>query len=217
VTGYKVINLAEVIKLKKDENAKAERAYQTIINAISAFSCPLNEDVENFLKRKAVTFSEQGLAATFLVFASHKETPVLIGYFTISNKFLQVPRKRLESNSWRRRIAKFSKYNEDLRSYELSLPLIAQLGKNYSNEYNKLISGDELLQIACNKVCEVLLMSSGKLTYVECEDKECLVNFYSSNGFRRFADRPIGKSEEGGNGSSYLVQMIKYLDTMQTK
>ena len=93
----------------------------------------------------------------------------------------------------------------------LSLQLIAQLGKNYDNGYDLLISGDELLQLACDQVAEIQILSSGKFTYIECEDKDKLIDFYSSNGFRRIANRELNKSEEGIITSEYLVQMIKYI------
>ena len=39
----------------------------------------------------------------------------------------------------------------------MSTPLIAQLGKNYQHGYNTLITGDELLKLACDKVKEIQL------------------------------------------------------------
>lgn len=36
---------------------------------LSNFSCPLNKDVEQFLRIKAIEFSKQGIAQTHLVFA----------------------------------------------------------------------------------------------------------------------------------------------------
>lgn len=37
-------------------------------------------------------------------------------------------------------------------SFVIVAPLIAQLGKNYANGYNKLITGDELLAMALEKL-----------------------------------------------------------------
>ena len=61
---------------------------------LSAFSCPQNEDVEYFLKRKAILFSQQGFAKTFLVFwCSADETErYLIGYYSIASKVIEVER-----------------------------------------------------------------------------------------------------------------------------
>ena len=51
---------------------------------LSDFSCPLNADVEDFLKFKAIEFSRQGLAQTHLVMASYRDKPVLVGYFAMA-------------------------------------------------------------------------------------------------------------------------------------
>lgn len=219
MTGYNIINLVEVLKLQdkhefvnsQDAQATTGSAFSKIQEAVSNFYCPQNADVEQFLKVKALDFAKQGIAATYLVFAPYKEHPVLIGYFTLANKYMFVSNKKIESKSWKQRIAKFGQYNEDMKGYQLSIPLIAQLGKNFYNGYNKLISGDELLQLACDKVKQIQVMLSGKLTYVECEDKECLIQFYTSNGFRRIANRYLVESEKGESNKPYLVQLIKYI------
>jgi hypothetical protein len=36
---------------------------------LSSFSCPLNVDIEGFLKRKAIGFARQGIAITYIVIA----------------------------------------------------------------------------------------------------------------------------------------------------
>jgi len=47
---------------------------------------------------------------------------------------------------------RFSQFNEDENYYLIPLPLIGQIGKNYFNDYNELISGDKLLELALNKI-----------------------------------------------------------------
>lgn len=202
ITGYKVLNLSDSIGTKVEER---------IDNILSFYSCPLNLDVEYFLRNKAKEFSKQRIASTYLVFTSYKNEPVLVGYFTLAQKTLVIPRKTVSSESFKKRVNKFGEYNHDLKGYVMSLQLIAQLGKNYKNHYNRLISGDELLKIACDQVSQIQILSSGKFTYIECEDKECLIDFYASNGFRRIANRDLNKCEEGIVTSKYLVQMIKYI------
>lgn len=202
ITGYQIVNLNDTI------NTTAEERIDEIL---SSYSCPLNRDVEYFLKNKAKEFSKQRIASTYLIFTSYQDEPVFIGYFSIAQKTMFISRKNIPSESFKRRINKFGEYNPDLKGYVLSLQLIAQLGKNYTNDYNKLISGDELLEIACEQVAEIQALSSGKFTYIECEDKEPLIRFYTDNGFRKIANREISKGEVGTVESSYLVQMIKYI------
>lgn len=92
----------------------------------------------------------------------------------------------------------------------MATPLIAQLGKNYRNGYNELITGDELLQIACQKVQRTQLELGGKFVYLECEDKQVLKRFYQRNGFCIFDSRRLDADERHLDGEC-LLQLIKYL------
>ena len=181
----------------------------SVKTVLSSFSCPLNPDVENFLRFKAIEFARQGFSQTHLVMASYQKEPVLVGYFTLANKYITLSNKNL-STSQKKRLAKFSIYDNQIRSYYLSAPLIAQLGKNYSKNYNKLITGDELLCLACRKVSTIQMDLGGKFVYLECEDKPFLIEFYSRNGFCAFDRRRLDRDETGLDGD-YLIQMLKYI------
>ena len=198
--GFKVVNLKLMLEELGEERVKS---------ILSKFSCPLNEDVETFLRSKAIEFSKQGLSQTHLVFASFREKPVLVGYFCLANKYITVKSDKL-SSSLRKRLAKFSSFDPVIRSYCLSTPLIAQLGKNYADNLDKLITGDELLNIACNKVANIQMDLGGKFVYLECEDKPFLLEFYSSHGFCEFDRRTLDRDETGLDGD-YLVQLLKYI------
>lgn len=204
MTGYRVVNLKILIEELGEDAAKS---------ILSNFSCPLNPDVEFFLSRKAIDFAKQGWAQTHLVFASYKEEWVLVGYFALSNKYIRISAKRLGSTSCslRRRISKFASFDSTLRSYILAAPLIAQLGKNYSNGYNELITGSELLSEACEKIRRLQFDVGGKFAYLECEDKEKLIDFYAKNGFCEFDIRYLDRDETDKLDGDYLVQMLKYI------
>ena len=176
---------------------------------LSDFSCPLNGDVEYFLHKKAILFAKNGFSQTHLVFAPHEARLVLVGYFTLANKYIAISGKVL-SETTRKRICKFATYDSDSRRYCMATPLIAQLGKNYRNGYNELITGDELLQIACQKVQRTQLELGGKFVYLECEDKQVLKRFYQRNGFCIFDARRLDADERHLDGE-YLLQLIKYL------
>ena len=68
----------------------------------------------------------------------------------------------------------------------------------------------DLLDIACETVREIQLMSSGKMVYLECEDVLPLTSFYERNGFFRFANRNLDGDERDLSQTPYLVQRIKY-------
>lgn len=111
---------------------------------LSDFSCPMNKDVEHFLRHTAIEFAKQGIASTYIIMASYRDEYVLAGYFTLANKIFCMNRDSFPNMKWKRRIAKFGQFDSTIKRYTLSAPLIGQLGKNYSHNYDKLITGDEL-------------------------------------------------------------------------
>ena len=96
-------------------------------------------------------------------------------------------------------------------NYMISAPLIGQLGKNFANEYNKLIPGDVLLKLATDKVQAIQAVLGGKFVYLECEDKKSLTDFYSENGFVIFGKRNLDRDERDMQSGQYLLQLLKYL------
>lgn len=176
---------------------------------LSSFSCPYNRDIEDFLKNKAMVFSEQSLSKTHLVYAPHKGNPVLVGYFALAQKYIVIKKDSL-SKRLRTRISKFATYDPELKQYCTSAYLIGQLSKNYTNGYDKLITGDELLKMATDKLSIIQQEIGGKIIYLECEDNERLLEFYSQNGFVTFGKRNLEKDETELMEGKYLIQMLRY-------
>lgn len=198
--GYASASLSDMIKELGESEVK---------KLLSSFSCPINPDVEMFLKEKAIVFSEQGLSKTHLIFTSYKNEPVLVGYFTLAPKYIVIKKGSL-SKTLQKRINKFTTYDVGSKQYITSASLIAQLGKNFTNGYNKLISGNELLKIATDKVKKIQDEIGGKLTYLECVDNLKLIDFYQSNGFVMFGKRTLERDETSLFEGEYLIQMLRY-------
>ena len=196
---YKVVNLLILLDEIGEQRTK---------DLLSSFTCPLSQDVEYFLQKKSIDFARQGWAQTHLIFTSFKGSPALVGYFTLASKVITVPGKNI-SKTVKKRISNFSTYDNAIEAYCLSAPLIAQLGKNFSNSYNKLITGNELLSIACDKVSSVQFDLGGRFAYLECEDIPALIEFYKSNGFFEFDKRNLDSDEVEMHTGSYLVQLLK--------
>lgn len=196
--AYKVINIKDIYKSLGEANTK---------DIIKDFECELNPDVEYFIKEKAIEFSKQDIAETFIVLASYKNEMVIVGYFAITNKGISI-KKTILSKSKRKKLLKYSKYDAESNSYHIALPLIGQLGKNYNNGYNNLISGDVLLKLACDKVKEAQDILGGRFVFLECEDKEKLKEFYENNGFVCFGKRNLEREEMERNSGKYLLQML---------
>lgn len=202
--GYVIVNLKDMV------DQVGENETKTIL---STFSCPLNRDVEMFIKSKAIVFAMQDIAPTQLVFMPFQGQPVLVGYFTLANKIILIPTNNV-TKSLGRRLSKFSQDRSRLpssKNYMIPAPLIGQLGKNFTNGYNKLISGDVLLKLALDRVRSAQRLCGGKVVYLECEDKPYLIRFYESNGFVSFGKRQLDRDERDFQCGNYLIQMLKYL------
>lgn len=203
MAGYSILSLSDIIDEKGEDFCR---------EILSFFSCPPNPDVEKFLtKRSAIDFAKQSIAQTFLVYASYRGKNVLCGYFTIANKYIVVGSHSV-SKTTARRLRKFAMPNISDDNLVIMAPLIAQLGKNYMNDYRKLITGDELLKMAIDKVSAAQRIIGGKVVYVECEDIDILKKFYEDNGIVIFGKRRLDKEERGEMNGSHLIQLLKYLN-----
>ena len=199
--AYKIINLRDIYNTLGENKTK---------DILKNYTCELNRDVEYFLKEKAIEFSKQDISRTYIVISQYKGENVIVGYFAITNKVTNIKRIAL-SKTKRKRLLKFAIYDKDSRCYSIALPLIGQLGKNYYNNYNNLISGEILLKLACDKVRETQDLIGGRFVFLECEDKSKLKDFYENNGLVCFGKRNLEKDERDKNKGDYLLQMLRDL------
>lgn len=200
ISDYIQINLNDLIEQIGEDDVK---------NLLSSFSCPLNPDVESFIKYKAIEFSLHGFAKTHLVFWKCKNESELVGYYSIAQKSFTLSKGSV-SNSLYKKLSQYGTYDNAIQKYIISSLLIGQIGKNFSSGNDTLISGDELLSLALDKVKLIQNESGGRYTYLECEDTPKLINFYERNGFMQFGKRSLDCDETNINGT-YLLQFIKKL------
>lgn len=171
------------------------------------FSSPKNSDVESFLKRNAVEFTKKNQSVTYLVFSL--EDMCLVGYFSITMKPVVVNVEGM-SNSVKRKLSRLSRFDQNTDSYTVSAYLIAQLGRNYSEEIKYPITGKMLMNFAIDTLHEIQRQLGGVMVYLECEEKEPLIRFYQEqNGFRPFGIR-ITDGEKNGE-SHKLLQLLNFL------
>lgn len=196
-----VFNIREYLS-SSDKTLGEEQLHQVL----SEFLCYTNMDVERFLKEQSIEFTKKNQSVTYLVFSN--EDAELLGYFTIAIKPISVKADAF-SNTMRRKIARVGELDEETGTYTLSAYLIAQLGKNFANNANDKIIGDQLLQAAIDTIKELQYMAGGMVVFLEAEDKEKLMYFYEEkNGFKRFSVRQ-GKPKDGED--HMLVQLLKVL------
>jgi len=176
-----------------------------LVQLLSEFSCPLNPDVERFLKQQAIDFAKKHQAVTYLVLSL--EDAELLGYFSITIKPLVVKAEPF-SNTAKRKLARFSEIDKSEQTYNLAAYLIAQLGKNFNDKAKGRITGQELLEAAIRQTQILQYQVGGMVAFVEAENKEKLLSFYENYGFKRFDTRQTVSS---GAESHELVQLLKLL------
>lgn len=198
-THFAEMNLGDMIEQLGEDVVKS---------ILSSFSCPLNKDIENFIKHKAIEFSKRTTAKTHLVFwqTEDKKSTELVGYYTIASKVITIDRSVL-SNTEARKLRSQGVFDEAKQEYTVSAPLIAQLGKNFTGGNDALISGSDLLQLAVNKVHRVQKEIGGRFMYLECEDNEKLLAFYKKSNFKVFGRRRLDGDETDVSGN-YLIQLF---------
>lgn len=198
-THFVEMNLSDILEQLGEDETKS---------ILSSFSCPLNKDIENFIKYKAIEFSKRTSAKTHLVFwqTEDRKNRELVGYYTITSKVITVDKNAL-SNTEAKKLRNQGMYNADKQEYTVSAPLIAQLGKNFTDGNDTLISGTDLLQMAVNKIHTIQKEIGGRFMYLECEDNKKLLAFYKKCNFKEFGKRMLDRDETDINGD-YLIQLF---------
>ena len=197
---YRIINIRRYIG-----NENPELGEDELRQILSEFSCPMNPDVERFLKYSSIEFTKKNQSVTYLVFSVADGK--LLGYFTLALKPLTV-RGETVSNTVKRKLLRVSELDKKSDTYTMSAYLIAQLGKNYSEKDGKMITGAELLGLAWDKIKATQYMFVGMVTFLEAENEEKLLSFYRESRFSQFDTR---QTTSDTDESHELVQLLRLL------
>ena len=197
---YRIINIRRYIG-----NENPELGEDELRQILSEFSCPMNPDVERFLKYSSIEFTKKNQSVTYLVFSVADGK--LLGYFTLALKPLTV-RGETVSNTVKRKLLRVSELDKKSDTYTMSAYLIAQLGKNYSENDGKMITGAELLGLAWDKIKATQYMFGGMVTFLEAENEEKLLSFYRESRFSQFDTR---QTTSDTDESHELVQLLRLL------
>ena len=197
---YRIINIRWYIG-----NENPELGEDELRQILSEFSCPMNPDVERFLKYSSIEFAKKNQSVTYLVFSVADGK--LLGYFTLALKPLTV-RGETVSNTVKRKLLRVSELDKKSDTYTMSAYLIAQLGKNYSEKDGKMITGAELLGLAWDKIKATQYMFGGMVTFLEAENEEKLLSFYRESRFSQFDTR---QTTSDTDESHELVQLLRLL------
>ena len=175
-------------------------------STLSSFAVPLNSEVEDFIRNKALQATKLKSSISYLVI--DEDLADVVGYFTLLVKPFTIQAASLSSKN-RRLIARFAEENTEAGDYTASVYLIAQIGKNYAIEEPLQISGGDLLNMALDKLRAAQDLVGGKLVLVEREaDRAKLLEFYNANGFKSWNGRYDKKDQV------QYDQMIRVLESV---
>lgn len=198
---YFTINIRAYLDKDKPTYIGEECLYELL----SDFSCPQNPDVEYFLLHNAIEFVKKDQSITYLVFDT--ESTSLVGYFSLIIKPISVQISSI-SKSMAKKLARVSILDTETQSYTTAAYLVAQLGKNYSLPKEKQIPGNILLEFALDTISNLKYSIGGIMEFLECEDNEFLLNFYTQNHFKSFDTRT---TVSHNNRSHTLHQLLKFI------
>lgn len=173
---------------------------------LSSFSCEKDEDIEHFLRFKAVDFERLSKSRTYLLCDEEQISDShfcldqlrIYGYVALALKVLSVPddysnRKRQELDGLSGKI-----HGEPIKDF--SCYLIGQLSKN-SNYPRNSISGRDLLQVSYDVIAAAVDAVGGRYMMVECREEQRLIDFYQQNGFQEI--------QRSSDGNHMMVQLIR--------
>lgn len=167
-----------------------EKFFESVANSFVS----KNSDVEQFFREKSVQATKLNTAATYLVISYEDKKFDLLGYFTLATKMLTLKQSSLSKTECKA-ISRFGYFDEDSQSYKLPAVLIAQFSRNF-NERSKSISGDDLMDIALDKIRDILHSTSGKAVFLECEQSEKIVGFYTRHNFQPLGNTVLSKDNK---------------------
>lgn len=164
--NYRIIALEDLLSCENGEDIFHKAAQN--------FSCPLNEDVEHFLKQTALTNQRMGISRTSLIYTNDKPEPLLLGYYSLALQVLDL--SNISSKTMRKKITGFKRENK----LGAAIYLIGQIGKNYNQQANLLITGKEIFMLAMQDILDARSNVGGRIVVVECKNEEHLRNFYAN-------------------------------------
>ena len=90
--SFSVLNILDIMEDSGEDDIR---------DALSAFSCPANLEIEDFARNKAIEFAKRKLSVSYIVFDNADSQ--IVGYFTLTHKALDIKGTNL-SNTNRRKL-----------------------------------------------------------------------------------------------------------------
>ena len=155
--------------------------------ALLSFRCDQDEDIENFLRCKAIEFLDRGLCSVYLLLDEERFNNGALfveAYFTLSHKSLVADTATMSKSAIKR-------YGGFTTARTLDFVLIGQLGKwvirNEDGTYQRSsVAGREILDLAFEVIQAASDLIPCKYVLVECSDDEKVKKAYTDYGFKFF-------------------------------
>lgn len=84
---------------------------------LSDFSCPLNREVEDFVRNKSIDFAQRKISITYLVIKrTNEDKNILVGIYTLSHKAIEITNSNI-SNTTRKKLLRYAALDKDTNKY----------------------------------------------------------------------------------------------------
>lgn len=158
---------------------------EKIENAFKKFSCQREEDLENFLVHKAITYQKAEYGKTYLCIDEEKLLNgefAVMAYFTIAQRAVDISEM---SAAKRKKVLGAHPGRDSIK--HVSAFLIGQLGR--SDDYtNDDLSGEQILNECYHAISMAAKIVGGKLLILECRE-HMFSKFYEKQGFKKLYEK----------------------------
>lgn len=168
------------------DRAEKDKDFENVLqSAIHSFCCAQDQDIQDFLRYKAIDFQKRGLCRVYMYFDQEKiENGILEieAFFTLSHKSL------VTENISGSKVQKISGLK---KSKTINFVLIGQLGKNVKllpdGTYERSeISSRTILDGTFEIIRSASELIPCKCVLIECSDDEKVRSVYENYGFLFF-------------------------------
>ena len=187
-----ILSLRKILESTSDESI--------VETNLSLFKCSIDQDIEDFLIKRAISFEKAHKSRTYLIVAPESSGPGrlrILAYFSVAIHHLQIPNE--VSKSIKRKLNGI--FNND------SVPcyLIGQLARSDSCPKEDL-RGHEIIEYALNVVLNAHELVGGRFALIECKGHEGLLSFYMDNDFTLL---PVKEGE--------YCQLVKFIQAEKSR
>lgn len=170
---YVVVSLGELLSKGYDE--------EKIKDALKKFSCHREEDIENFLMYKAITYEKIDFGKTYLCIDKEKVDSgefVVLAYFCLAQRSIDISQM---SQKARRKILGEYPGRDSIKSVPAFL--IGQLGR-WDNCSHEELSGEQILNECYYAISQAAKIVGGRLVVLECRE-HMFEKFYEKQGYKK--------------------------------